>query len=271
MMAYIAIIWEILFIVAVWTRTGRFFMLGLGVTFHMATTFVLGLYIFPLICISIYFSYVNEQDVQRYARLWRRWCRQFTWLKSIRFSLPTLKKPIAPLQSSALYGTMFCMVVAGGVVLEDWLDLYGHNKAEGAYTLRELDRDYVEMMIGSSAEELKEIDKLFSFEVGTMTLGPRLLYQQYEYEQGDSLIAQCYFIPPHEDMWLECNLHDDDDKLVDRVQTLVSRENHCVNFYYKMGEGLAPGDYDLVVLSKGEELTRKTITVSENSSQAAAN
>ena len=160
-------------------------------------------------------------------------------------------------------------MVVGGTITEYQMDPYMVRSEDGPQPLRELDRDYVEMMLGATSEPLEDKDKLFSLQVGTFKLGPRLLYQQYDYNMGDSLIAQCYLIPPHGDMWLECNLHDANDRLIDRVKMLASRDQNVVDFNYTFGPVVIPGDYDLVVMSQGEEIARRRIHVHGDLVQAA--
>ena len=71
--AYIGIVWEVLFVFSSWSGWGRICMLSLGVLFHVMTTLTLGLYLFPITCISIYFSFLNSDDVVHFAASWRRW------------------------------------------------------------------------------------------------------------------------------------------------------------------------------------------------------
>ncbi|MCA9040990.1 MAG: HTTM domain-containing protein [Planctomycetaceae bacterium] len=276
--AYIAILWEVLFIGIVWTRWGRIIALGLGISFHAMTTFILGLYIFPLICFCSYLSFITEEDIQNLSSWWRKKARHWNWINASRNWIASLKtvfpqpsKPVNWIRSQMVFTAIAVVVVTGGSFAEHQLDLYKAHAESGPYTLRELDRDYVEMMLGSANDPIEEKDKLFSFEVGTIKLGPRLLYQQYDYEMGDSLIAQCYLNPPHPDMWLECNLHDANNGLVDRVRLLVSRDQNVVDFGYTFGEAVSPGEYDLVVMSKGEEIARKRIQLKASTEQAAAN
>ncbi|QDU81645.1 Vitamin K-dependent gamma-carboxylase [Polystyrenella longa] len=276
--AYLAILWEILFIGIVWTRWGRIIAIGIGTSFHAMTTLILGLYIFPLICFCAYLAFITEEDVQRVSYWWRKKVRSREWSKmvsswgsTLKELIPSPAKPVSSVRSQLLFTAVATLIVTGGVFAEHQRDLYQVRSDSGPLPLRELDRDYVEMMLGSANDPITEKDKLFSFEVGTMKLGPRLVYQQYNYEIGDSLIAQCYLNPPHADMWLECNLHDAHDNLVDRVKLLVSRDQNVVDFNYTFGESVSPGNYDLVVMSKGDEIARKRISVGTQMEQAAAN
>ncbi|MEZ6045619.1 MAG: hypothetical protein R3C11_08595 [Planctomycetaceae bacterium] len=193
------------------------------------------------------------------------------WGNAFKELIPQLPQPVSTTRSRVVFATTGVLFVTGGLLLEHQLDLYQVRSADGPLALRELDRDYVEMMLGSVNEQIEEKDKLFAFEVGTFKLGPRLAYQQFDYNIGDSLIAECYLSPPHSDMWLECNLHDDHDNLIDRVRLLVARDQNVVDFGYTFGEGIAPGKYDLVVFSKGEEIARKRITLNETREYRAAN
>ena len=67
---YIALCWEVLFIFLAWRGLGRVTMIGLGVLFHMMTWLTLGLWVFPLVCYSGYFAFVNESDVEWMRECW---------------------------------------------------------------------------------------------------------------------------------------------------------------------------------------------------------
>ncbi len=81
--AYVTLVWEILFIICAWRGRGRIWMLSLGVAFHMGTVFMLGLFIFPLLMLVAYFSFLNENDVQKFSAVWRRWKRRSAILRRV--------------------------------------------------------------------------------------------------------------------------------------------------------------------------------------------
>ena len=57
---------------------------------------------------------------------------------------------------------------------------------------------------------------MHSLETGTMLVGGHVVRHKSSFKQGDKLFVQCTVIPPHPDMVIECNLHDADDRVLDR-------------------------------------------------------
>ena len=82
---------------------------------------------------------------------------------------------------------------------------------------------------------------------------------------------QCTLSPIHEDMWVECNLHDAQDRVIDRVGQIAPREMMRSNFFYQLSEALVPGDYFLVVKCAGKEVFRKRITLKPRLAAPLAN
>ena len=66
---------------------------------------------------------------------------------------------------------------------------------------------------------------------------------------------------PHPDLVIECNLHDSDNRLLDRVHQVVPREAFRANFLYVLHDALAPGEYSLVVRCGGQEVARRRIVL----------
>jgi len=72
------------------------------------------------------------------------------------------------------------------------------------------------------------------------------------------MIAQCNLNPPHEDMWVECVLEDDQGRVVERFGQFVTREMLRANFTYKFGNRLLPGGYDMVLKNSNQEIYRRS-------------
>jgi len=262
--AYITILWEVLFVFIAWRGWNRVLMLGLGITFHLGTTFLLGLYIFPLVCFSIYASFLYEEDVQRFAaffkRLEQRGNRLLTKFRSLGESIGRAIPDVSPRQASLVFGVVVLLVTFGGVGVEYQLDPMGARRADGAWPLKELDPAKVVPMLGQT-ERIRESDKYLSFNIGSDMLGDVLMDRKNVFRHGDPIVAQCTLNPPHEDMWIECNLHDADGHLIDRVGQVADRSMLRVSYAFVLPESLLPGQYFLVVRSGGQEITRRAITL----------
>ncbi|MFM9962403.1 MAG: HTTM domain-containing protein [Planctomycetaceae bacterium] len=325
--AYLAVIWEILFLFVSWRGWGRACMLAMGVAFHVMTTFTLGLYLFPITCIATYFAFVNSEDVVAGAARWRSWKRRHgervNKLKSVvrrggsapqssqslrnageltpnatrvvsgtalaASHSPENVEPASPVASAipltaigsalgswpvwksigdrwnsatslAAFGLLLTVVAVGAVEVEYRLDPFGERRTEGPYSLKEISTEEVQRMFAGDLR-LREYDKYLSFDIGTTMFAGMVTDRRNTFRHGESIIAQCTLSPPHEDMWVECNLHDASNVVIDRVGQVVVRSQLRGNFLYRACEALEPGDYFLVLKTGNREITRRKIQI----------
>lgn len=262
--AYITIIWEVLFVFLAWRGWGRITMIGLGLAFHLGTTILLGLYIFPLVCYATYFAFLNEQDVQKIGRWVRRLTRRGNRLAAgvVRFTsaTPRFIPAVNPRMAAGAFAACLLVVAVGGVAAEHTLDPFQERTSSGPLQLEELDGDLVRKMVVNSPR-IRESDKYLSFDIGSEMFGDLLVNRKNVFHIGEAIIAQCTLTHPHEDMWIECNLHDFEDHLIDRVGQVVERSNLRSNYAFDIHDALTPGTYFLVIRSGGQEITRKAFTV----------
>lgn len=264
--AYVTIIWETLFIACVWRGRMRVWMLGIGALFHLGTIFMLGLVVFPIMMLTIYLSFLNEQDVQAIAACWRRMKRRSTvltrsavkmaaWAKDL--SLPPAR-PARPFVSAATFLVVLGLFSAAGVALEYKLDHYGIRHPDGRYTLERIPEEEVREMLRSDTG-MREQDKFLSFSVGDWIVAGHLFSQRDTFHIGELILTQAALNPPHEDMWVEVNLHDTEDNQLSHVGQIVPREDLRVFFNYRLDASFEPGEYDLVLKSAGQEISRRRI------------
>ena len=117
--------------------------------------------------------------------------------------------------------------------------------------------------------KIREYDKFLAFDVGTEMFGGMVLGRKDQFHHGENIIVQCTLSPPHEDMWVECNLHDASDVLLDRVGQVVVRSQLRGNFLYRACQALESGTYYLVLKTGGQEITRRKITIQPGECAAA--
>jgi len=258
---YIAVLWEIGFGLLAWRPIGRFFALGMGCAFHFMTWLTLGLYIFPLICISGYLAFLTEQDIVAIRQFVHRLRIPTALLGAPRFAIARLieSRPSAVPVSLAWLG-MATLVAVGSAEADYRIDLYGMRANNGPMALKLMDRDVALVMI-STPRPLREKDKFFSFDVGNMLVGGQLANRLNVFEPGDTIIAQCNVNPPHEDLWVECFIEDDQERVIDNSGQFVTRDVLFANFTYFAGDRLVPGDYWMVLKSSGKEISRRPFTL----------
>ncbi len=269
-MAYICLIWEIIFPFVCWKGLLRGTVLWLGVLFHVLTAIVLGLWTFPFVMIAIYFCFLEESEVLRLAVFFRR-TRQ-------RLRIPatfSLRRLVALPQASPLAtGTAFALllgsVVFAGVEAEYQMDPYGIRRPEGRHTLTEIPPEQAARMLRES-EPIRTVDTFFSVDLGSTTMGSFLLNSRSEFRPGETVIAQCILMPPHADMWVECSLHDFAGRLIDRGATVIERNNTRHNFIFNMTDKYLPGEYSIQVVARGEKIMRRDFTLRSMNASPVAN
>ncbi len=262
--AYVTIIWEVLFVFLAWRGWGRLWMLSLGVFFHIGTSLLLGLHIFPLVCCTIYFCFFNQRDAQLIGqwlrRLSRRGSRIARTVRSMTDRIPSFIPGRRPLTAQAIFGVCVPAVALAGVGAEYQLDPMHDRAPQGRPTLVELDPEVVRPMLKTSAR-IRESDKFLSFELGSEMFGDVLVDHKSVFKYGERVLAQCTLTPPHEDMWIECNLHDSENRLIDRVGQVIDRTTLRSNYAFEMLPALEPGEYFLVIRSGNHEITRRSFTL----------
>ncbi len=104
---------------------------------------------------------------------------------------------------------------------------------------------------------VREKDKFFSFDIGDLLIGGQLSNRLKQFEFGDTIIAQCNLNAPHEDLWVECVVEDNQRRIIDSSGQFVTREALFANFKYEAGNKLVPGNYWMVLKSSGVEISRR--------------
>ena len=276
--AYLAVIWEILFLFVGWRGWGRICMLTMGLAFHLMTTLTLGLYLFPITCIATYFAFANSDDVVGWAARWRSWKRRHgqTWLPRLAIVTRLPRAIVTRIGSASIwrsigqrwntatslgaFGLLLAVVAVGAVEVEYRLDPFGERRAAGPYSLKEIaPADVQRMFVGDI--RLREYDKYLSFDVGTTMFAGMVTDRRDTFRHGESILVQCTLSPPHEDMWVECNLHDASNVVIDRCGQVVVRSQLRGNFLYRACEALETGDYFLVLKTGNREITRRKIHI----------
>mgnify|MGYP002852566013 CR=1 FL=1 len=253
-MAYVAVVWEILFVFVAWRGHFRWVMLLLGAGFHLGTRQTLGLHIFPWVSMATYFAFIHEGDIER----WKGWLARLLPRHGTNGAAPPVRTSTWHARVAMAFPAMLLTASVLGVELEHQLDPYGVRRPEGPHALVEIDGETVEAMLESNPRVRPE-DLVHSLEMGERLIGGYVVGHKRTYRQGESLFAQCTLNPPHPDLTIECNLHDSEDRLLDRVQQVVPREAFRANFLYVLHDALAPGEYSLVVRCGGQEVVRRRI------------
>lgn len=273
-MAYITIVWEMTFIFLVWKTMFRPWVIGIGVLFHFGTTVLLGLFVFPLTCFTAYLAFVDEEDMMHARRWWRKQVSELTWLarcqNAVVEGIRRLGEPERWRQPAAVaFPSVMLLGSLGGVGLEYWLDPFGQRRPEGLHELRTLDPDFAARMLAPS-EPLRDKDKFFAIDTGTLLVGDLLADRRKVFRQGDTMIAQCHLVPPHEDMWINLQMLDSGNRPVFHTGQIGLREAFRVNFVHKIEPAMEPGDYTLVFSTGGREVLRKNISVIARNASVSA-
>lgn len=264
-MCYVTIVWEMTFLFCAWKGWARVVYVWTGVFFHAMTALTLGLLVFPLVMYAAYVSFLNEEDIQWYYRQ-KRWFKRkvlhwrgrvnpfsagVTWLLNTARA-----QSWSPVQSAGMFAVAGTLLVAFGLGLEYKLDRYGERRSEGRYALMEIAPEEATRMLGPQPA-LREKDRLQAFNIGTTLVGGRLLDRRTNYRYGQRIVCEASFNPPHPDMWVECNLYDGEHHLIQRLGDIVARERFHAHFNYALTDALPPGEYYLVLRTKGQDLMER--------------
>lgn len=297
--AYATVIWEIVWIFCMWRRGLKTGAVALGVVFHLLTIITLGLVSFPLLMVSTYFAYLEAEDARRWAATARSLQRKYHWLSWLR-GLRTMRTgtlisfaPVMPARTNwkaaGAFGLSLVALMGVGVGAEYLHDPYHLRGAQGPLALHAIDDADAARLLAPD-QVLREQDKFFALDIGTTVVGDHLLDRRQTIYHNQPVFAQVSLSPPHEDMWVECQLfeagrpartapqgNEEQDsrlvptKLIDRAGMIFSREVTRGLYNYALGEQLKPGDYFFVVVSHGEPVLRKKITLLPRPGTLAAN
>jgi hypothetical protein len=260
--SYITVVWEVTFPFLAWRPLGRYAALGIGAAFHIMTIFSLGLWIFPFICTTCYLAFLQEGDIAAIRILLRRLRLQFHWAgvpRILAASLLERRPAMVPL--AGIWAVAGIVVVVGSVEADYRLDVYGIRRHGAPMALPSLDTTLARQMI-NSRPTLREKDKYFSFDIGSMVMAGQLANRRSEFETGDVIIAQCNLNPPHEDLWVECVIQDEQDRVIDVAGQFVTRDQLFAKFSYLTADKLIPGRYWVVLKSSGQEVSRRPFELS---------
>jgi len=259
---YITVVWEITFPFLAWRPIGRYFTLGIGAMFHFLTIFQLGLLIFPFICTACYLAFLMEKDIVAIRQFLKAWNFPTRVLGVPRIAIARLiqARPAA-IPLPALWLSLAMIVLVLSAEADYRLDVYGIRRNHGPLPLKKMDMTVARTLINSQ-RPLREKDKFFSFDIGSMMMAGQLANRKTEFSYGDVVIAQCNINPPHEDLWVECVIEDDQNRVIDVSGQFVTRDQLYSSFPYQTGNKLVPGNYWVVLKSSGQEIARRQFTLS---------
>ncbi len=265
---YLTVVWELSFAFLVWRRWGRFYALGFGAMFHILTNPLLGLRVFPLICLSSYCAFLSERDVLALRRLlpgrrqWRGLVRA-PFLMTARL----IERRPSNIPLPLLWSAVAAVVAVGAMEWDYQLDHYGIRGNGGPLPLQKMESVVARRMINSTTP-IRERDKFFSFNIGSRVMAGQLVNRNREFEYGELLIAQCNLNTPHEDLWVECVVEDDEQRVLDVTGKFVTREQLYASFPYALNSRLLPGNYWMVLKSSGVEISRRQFSLGGDPAQA---
>jgi hypothetical protein len=284
---YIAITWETVFLFTVFQRWLKWWVLAVGVIFHIMTAFTLGLFVFPVIMIATYLCFLDETDMRQIAtwpvlRRWRNWLID---------SPAALETPTAAprsawqghLVATGAFAGALVLIGLGGIQLEHWLDPFQMRGPNGPLALRELTPEEVNELFRDEIP-VRPADKVLAFDLGTMAVGEHLFNRRREFRQGERFYAQLTLSPPHEDMWVDCLLTHATTKdgldgkpqtvpggIITKVGQIVGREDSRCIFVFNLDESCEPGEYFLRLRAGNEEIVRRKFTLLPGTKAPAAN
>jgi hypothetical protein len=271
------VLWEILFLFLAWKGLPRMVMFAMGLFFHFMAALTLGEVTFLMVISVCYTGCLREAEAIYLGSLLRKiGGTVFGWLPVPQL-LPRVSRLLlidrlaspSPRFQIALLTMLLVTVGVGGAWVNHRLDLYGVRRPEGPYELKPMDEREVARLFAGT-RPIRETDKYLGVRLGSLKVGGRLSNRCDHFGFDDVLICEASLNPPHEDMWMEFRLLDSDQKIVHRDGVIVSRESRWAQFTYKLTEVLEPGEYNLVVRSRNQEICRRPFTLGTANGKAVA-
>ena len=253
------VLWEVLFVFTAWHGIPRRIMFSLGVFFHFMAAITLGEVIFFFVMGVSYCGCLSESEACFAGSMLRRtWSRLLSWLpggtvlsRLPRVTLPACLVKTSPRLQFAAFSGLMLVVGLSGAWANQRLDLYGVHRPEGRHTVPEISQEEVARLF-VEGEPIREQDKYLGVKVGSMLISGRLSNQRDRFRYGEVIICEASLNPPHEDMWIECHLMDANKKIINRDGNIAGREVRYTQFKYTVTEALEPGQYTLVLRSRGQ-------------------
>ena len=276
--AHFTVLWEVTFFALAWRGIPRYLVFGLGFFFHMMSALTLGEVIFFMIMSTTYLGCMNDREflfVKRMlAAMLSPLVRRMPLAQVTTFELGRWLPAKLTSASPRVHLANFCALLTICGLAGAWsnvrMDYYGQNRAEGKYTLQEMPIEEASWLL-KPFEPVREVDKFLGVDVGSLVIAGRLADRCNEFRHGDVLICETSFNPPLDDMYVECNLVSDDQKVINRVGNIVAREHMFAQFKYILTDALEPGNYFLVVKSRGKEICRREFRIKDGLQAPVAN
>ncbi len=260
-MCYLTIVWEITFLFMVWRPGFRVPFLLIGTVFHLLTTLTLGLYAFPLVCMSIYLAFIKPEDIAWWRALRaRRACQRPVPVRRRSGWVSRWTGQLWPqLSRSGSLGFATCLLLLAGLgMLTHYTRELQASHPEHRPVLEPLPRERVQELFRGD-REIAEEDMLFSLAIGKHLVSDRVLWNQNRFSPGDRIYIQVNVVPPHGDMLLECRLANSQGIVLDQTDGVLTRDNHKYTFQYFLLDTMEPGEYVFSFRFNNREVARRTI------------
>ena len=270
---YATCLWELTFVMLAWRGWGRRIWLTLGVCFHLTTTLSLGLYIFPLVCWAAYWAFLSEADVAAFRR---RRATLGTALAERRPKLVAALRSLWPPRTGALptvspaaarwgYLAAAPLVALVGMGAEYRMDPYGERGPGGPLPLKTVDPALVRAMTAPHRPP-RTVDLLWDFDLGRRLIGENLVGRADEFGRNETLFAQAWLSPPHDDCVLECQLRYADGPgrsgpVAAKQLHVMPRDQARLAFSWGLDGSLAPGPYRMSLLIDGAHVADEFFTL----------
>ena len=262
---FTTIVWEMTFLFVSWKGSMRTIMLTAGIMFHVMTAITLGLLLFPLVCYCLYFCYIDEEDMSHFAAWARRQTRRFGWLKTVQQRAVSWRdaignRPEWRIPGLVTFAVALPLIAFAGIELEYSWDHYGDRRPEGPHQLVAIEPERARQLLAPVMPQ-RDIDKFFAVDLGTFLISDLLADRRTSFRHGETMIAQCNLCPPHEDMVIECKIRDSENRSVDRIVSIATRELFRVNMQFKIADNMAPGEYSMTIETGGRYVMKKRFEV----------
>lgn len=149
-----------------------------------------------------------------------------------------------------------------GVAAEHSLDPYKMRGPNGPLPLKPADPHLV-ARLNEPFVPIADGDLILSLDTGTTMLGGVLQNLEDRFQRNESFIVQVGLVPPHPDMWLECNLLDSTGRTIHRAGQIVPRKELRASWNYRIPLTQPAGTYQLELRSVDGVLATRPVFIAE--------
>jgi hypothetical protein len=258
LLSYATVFFQILFPFLVWVRKVRYWILALGVLFHLSHGPTLDIWIFPAMVVVCYAAFIEEEDCRRFASAARRVAGAWGERSGQEQRRGWALRPGT--SSVAFVLALIAFEVAAGAVQRK-LDTSQLLAASHSPELPPLAESAGKRLF--EERPLQPQDYFLFVDVGSWANQDRLLNSRRRFRLGEELIAYAELLQPHAQLYFTWTLSDQDGNLLAEQHRLAAPQASRDHHRFQLDADMPIGPLDVVLRCAGREVFRRRIELTD--------